>query len=55
MSNLELIERLCTMLDEAQDIIRKQAVLLDEHGIKTDGKPLEEQRQRLLDEIERTC
>ncbi len=55
MSNLELIERLCAMLDEAQDIIRKQAALLGEHGIETDGRLLEEQRQRLLDEIERTC
>lgn len=55
MSNLELIERLCAMLDEAQDIIRKQAALLSEHGIEIDSRRLEEQRQRLLDEIERTC
>lgn len=55
MSDLQIIERLCKMLDEAQRIIREQATLLAMHGIETDGKLLGEQRQRLLDEVERTC
>lgn len=52
MSNLELIEKLCGMLDEAQEIIRAQALLLQMHGIQTDDGDLEDQRTKLLEEIE---
>lgn len=52
MGNMELIERLCEMLDTAQDIIRQQAELLNMHGIQTDTGGLEGRRQALLEEIE---
>lgn len=52
MSNLQLIERLCELLDQAQDIIRQQAELLAMHGIATDGAELEERRARLLGNVE---
>ena len=52
MSNLKLIERLCGLLDEAQDIIREQAALLAMHGIETDDGALERKRTELLTEIE---
>lgn len=54
MSNLQLIERLCKMLDEAQEIIREQAALLAAHGIETSDGKLEEQRRALLTEIEKS-
>ena len=54
MSNLEIIDRLCRMLDEAQQIIRRQAELLAMHGIETDSGDLEADRARLLAEIEKT-
>ena len=44
MSNLEVICRLCDLLDRAQQIIRQQAELLSMHGVETDGKALERQR-----------
>ena len=53
MSHLEIIERLCRMLDDAQRIIRAQAELLEMHGIKTDTGTLEAERQALLERIER--
>lgn len=40
MSNLEVICRLCDLLDRAQQIIRQQAELLSMHGVETDGKAL---------------
>lgn len=52
ISNLQIIESLCAMLDEAQKIIREQAALLDMHGIHTDGGALEQSRAALLSEIE---
>lgn len=52
MSNLELIERLCGLLDSAQQIIREQAELLAMHGIATDDGELERKRTELLTEIE---
>lgn len=52
MSNLEIIDRLCRMLDEAQKIIRQQAELLAMHGIETADGCLEEERARLLRDIE---
>lgn len=42
------------MLDEAQEIICKQAELLAIHGIETERGQLERQRQRLLENIERS-
>lgn len=53
MSNIQIIERLCQMLDEAQRIIRFQAELLAMHGIETDNGTLEAERQALLEQIER--
>lgn len=52
MTNLELIARLCAMLDEAQRIIREQAALLAMHGIESDTGELEKKRGALLREIE---
>ena len=40
MSNLEVICRLCDLLDRAQQIIRQQAELLSMHGVETDGAAL---------------
>lgn len=54
MSNLEIIEKLCGMLDSAQAIIREQAALLDMHGIQTDTGEIERRRTELLAEIERS-
>ena len=54
MSNLELIQRLCAMLDAAQGIIRQQAEILAMHGIESGGGELECKRQGLLAEIENT-
>ena len=48
MSNLELIQRLCCMLDAAQGIIREQAEILAMHGIETDTGELEQRRSTLL-------
>lgn len=53
MSNLQIIESLCAMLDEAQRVIRAQAELLEMHGIKTDAGNLEKSRADLLSRIER--
>ena len=44
----------CRMLDGAQEIIRKQAELLAMYGIETDSGELEQQRQKLLADIERS-
>ena len=54
MSNLQIIEKLCGMLDSAQAIIREQAALLDMHGIQTDTGEIERRRTELLAEIERS-
>jgi hypothetical protein len=54
VSHLQIIERLCRMLDGAQEIIRKQAELLAMHGIETDSGKLERQRRELLADIERS-
>ena len=52
MSNLEIITSLCSMLSEAQKIIRIQSEMLSAHGIETyDGK-LEDERSELLSRIE---
>ena len=53
MSNLEIITSLCAMLDEVQEIIRAQAEILSAHGIETADRRLEEQRESLLDRMER--
>ena len=52
MSNLEIIQWMCEMLDTAQRVIREQAELLAQHGIETDDGGLEEERTRLLTDIE---
>ncbi len=52
MSNLEIIASLCSMLVEAQKIIRAQAEILAEHGIETANGQLEEQRENLLVRME---
>lgn len=52
MSNLQIIERLCLLLDMAQDIIRQQAGLLAQHGIESDSGGLEAGRAALLCDIE---
>lgn len=54
MSNLKLIERLCQLLDLAQNVIRDQAELLALHEIETDDGELEKKRTELLTEIENT-
>ena len=54
MSNLELICRLCDLLDRAQQIIRQQAEIMTQHGIETDGREIERRRTALLAEIERS-
>ena len=52
MSNLEIIRKLCGLLDDAQGIIAAQAELLALHGIATDDGQLERERAELLAEIE---
>ena len=52
MSHLEIIERLCRMLDDAQQIIRQQTEQLEMHGILTDEGELERKRRELLEKIE---
>jgi len=54
MSNLQIIEKLCGMLDSAQEIIREQAALLAMHGIQSDTGDIERRRTELLEEIERS-
>lgn len=54
MSNLEIIERMPRMLDEAQQIIREQAQLLALHGIETESGQLEASRAQLLADIEKS-
>lgn len=48
MTTLQIIERLCSMLDDAQEIISEQARLLEMHGIHTEDGRLEEMRDELL-------
>lgn len=52
MSNLQIIERLCALLDGAQNIIKEQERLLALHGIETDAGELEDRRAALLEDIE---
>lgn len=54
MSNLEIICKLCEMLDQAQSIISLQADLLCQHCIETDTGGMEERRDELLRQIEET-
>lgn len=53
MSNLEIIASLCSMLDEAQKIIRAQSEILATHGIETADMRLEVQCENLLSRMER--
>jgi hypothetical protein len=52
MSNLEIIQKLCGLLDDAQGIIAAHAELLALYGIATDDGQLERERVELLAEIE---
>ena len=52
MSNLEIIARLSMMLEQAASLIREQAALLSHHGIETSTGGLEQQRAKLLEDIE---
>lgn len=54
MSNLQIIERLCQLLETAGRIIAEQAELLAMHGIRTDDGGLEAGWKKLLEEIEET-
>ena len=54
MSNLQLIDQLCQLLEEAGRIIREQAAILAQHGIETDSGEIERRRADLLDAIERS-
>ena len=54
MSSLEIITRLCRLLDEAQQIIRDQAELMAMHGIETESGKLEANRTQLLADIEQS-
>lgn len=55
MSNLELILRLCRLLDGAQEIIKRQAEIMAMHGIDfEDGSEIKAGRERLLEDIERS-
>ena len=54
MSNLQLIDRLSRLLEEAVQIIREQAELMSQHGIETDAGRLERQRAQLLEDIKKT-
>ena len=53
MSNLQMIEALCAMLEEALSIIRQQAEIMALNGIETVDGTLEEKRTALLEKIER--
>ena len=55
MSDLELILRLCQLLDGAQEIIKRQAEIMAMHGIDfEDGSEIKAGRERLLEDIERS-
>lgn len=54
MSNLQLICLLCDLLDRAQQIIRQQVEIMEQHGIDTDGGEIEARRAELLAKIEQT-
>ena len=54
MSNLQIIERLCQLLEIASSVIREQAEILAKHGIETQDGGLEEKRTRLLEDIEKS-
>ena len=48
MGSFETIEELCAMLKNACTIIQKQAAILNQHGIETEGGKLEQERAELL-------
>lgn len=53
MSNLQIIERLCELLESAAEVIQEQAGILAQHGIETGDGGLEAERTRLLEDIEK--
>lgn len=53
MSNLQIIDRLCEIVEKAAGIIKQQAELLEQHGIHTETGAIEEDRARLLSDIEK--
>lgn len=53
MGEVTLIDRLARMLNDAADIIREQAELLELHGISAEGcEQIAARRQKLLEDIE---
>lgn len=54
MSNLQIIERLCQLLEIASGVIQEQAEILAQHGIETGDGGLEEKRAKLLEDIEQS-
>ena len=52
MNTLQIIERLCRIIDEAQEIITEQARLLDMHGIRTEGGRFEAKCGELVKRIQ---
>lgn len=54
MNSLEIIEQLCDLLDRAQQIIRQQAEILEQHNIRTCDGEVERHRAALLAEFERS-
>jgi len=52
MSNLQIIVELTNMVQEAAEIIRRQAELLEMHGIQTETGQLERQYAAFLEKVE---
>lgn len=55
MSNLRVIERLEQMLHIALEIIDEQTRLLNQHGIETESRKLEESERQFREDMERWC
>ena len=49
MSNIELVERLCDMLICAQEVMRRQAIVLAQHGLDC----MASERAQITSDIER--
>jgi hypothetical protein len=55
MNRWQTVERLCPLIGQATEIIREQAVLLDMHGVGTDGDGLEMNKEQTLQMTEDLC
>ena len=51
MNALQIIERLCRIIDEAQEIIAEQERLLDMHGIRSEDGRFEAKCDELVERI----